>query len=45
MRHDPVGLGVMGPPHLTHAAAAQQLHQAVAPERRPIHLEAFHRFA
>jgi hypothetical protein len=33
---DPVGHGVMCAPHLAHAAAAQQLHQAVATERRPV---------
>jgi hypothetical protein len=27
----------VGAPYLAHAAAAQQLHQAVATERRPIH--------
>jgi hypothetical protein len=27
---DPVGVGVVGAPHLAHAAAAQQLDQAVA---------------
>jgi hypothetical protein len=37
-REDPVGGGVMGTPNLTHAAAAQQLHQAVAAERRPVHI-------
>ena len=35
---NPVGLGVMGSPYLTHAAAAQQLHQAVPPERGPVHI-------
>jgi hypothetical protein len=37
--------GVVGPPNLAHTATAQQLHQAVARERHPIRLEAFHRFA
>jgi hypothetical protein len=27
---------LVGAPHLTHAAAAQQLHHAVATERRPV---------
>jgi hypothetical protein len=36
-RDDPVGAGVVGPPHLTHAASAQQLHQTVATEGRPAH--------
>src|ERR1700737_2014095 len=30
--------GVVGPPHLAHAAAAQQLDQPVASERRPVHI-------
>ena len=34
---DAVGVGVMGAPHLAHAAAAQQLDQAVTPERRALH--------
>jgi hypothetical protein len=33
---DPVSVGVVGPPHLTHAAAPQQLHQAVATEGRSL---------
>jgi hypothetical protein len=37
-RHHPVDGGVEGPPHLAHAAAAQQLHQAVASERCPVHI-------
>jgi hypothetical protein len=28
----------VGPPHLAHAAATQQLHQSVATERRSVHL-------
>src|ERR1700676_4414280 len=36
-RDDPVGVGVMGPPHLAHAAATQQLDQAITPERRALH--------
>jgi hypothetical protein len=36
-RDDPVGVGVMRPPDLTHAAAAQQLDEAVTPERRALH--------
>jgi hypothetical protein len=24
-------------PHLAHAAPAQQLHEAITPERRPVH--------
>jgi hypothetical protein len=34
---DPVGVGVMRAPHPSHAAAAQQLDQAVAPKRDLIH--------
>ena len=34
---DPVGVGVMRAPHLTHAAAAQQLDKAITPERRALH--------
>jgi hypothetical protein len=33
---DPVGAGVMGAPHLTHAAAAQQLDEPVATEGCPV---------
>jgi hypothetical protein len=36
-RYDPVGADVEGQPHLAHAAAAQQLDQAVASERRAVH--------
>ena len=34
---DPVGVGVVRAPHLTHAAAAQQLDKAITPERRALH--------
>ena len=34
---DPVGVGVMRAPHLTHAAAAQQLDKAITPKRDLIH--------
>jgi len=34
--YDAVGVGVEGPPHLTHPATAQQLNQAVATEGRPV---------
>ena len=37
-RHDSVGRGVVGAPYFADAAAAQQLHQPVAPKRRPLHL-------
>ena len=33
---DAIGHGVMRAPHLAHAAATQQPHQAVATERRPV---------
>lgn len=36
-RDDPVGVGVMRPPHLAHAAATQQFDQPIATERRPVH--------
>jgi hypothetical protein len=36
--HDAIGHGVIGPPHLAHAATAQQLDQPVLPERRPVHI-------
>src|ERR1700722_5050824 len=36
-RDDPVGVGVTGAPHLAHAAAAQQLDQAITSERRLVH--------
>jgi hypothetical protein len=36
-RHDAVDGGVVGLPHLAHAAAAQQFDQLVAAERRPFH--------
>jgi hypothetical protein len=32
-----VGRGVIRAPHLAHAAAAQQLDQAITPERRPVY--------
>lgn len=32
-----VGSGVVGPPDLTHAAAAEQTHQPIAPERCAFH--------
>jgi hypothetical protein len=35
---DPVGGVVVRPPHLAHAAAAQQLDQPVAAERGPFHI-------
>jgi hypothetical protein len=34
---DPAGVGVMRAPHLTHAAAAQQLDKAITPKRDLIH--------
>lgn len=32
-----VDSSVVDTPYLTHSAPAQQLHQAVAPKRRPVH--------
>ena len=40
---DAVGDGVVGAPHLTHAAAAEQVHQAVTPERHALHSSPLHR--
>ena len=37
-RHHPIDRGVERPPDLAHAAPAQQLDQAVASERRPVHI-------
>ena len=36
-RHHPVDGGVIRAPHLAHAAAAQQLDQAITPERGALH--------
>ena len=37
-RNDTVNGGVEGPPHVAHAAAAQQLDKAMASERRAVHI-------
>ena len=36
--HDTVHIRVIGPPHLAHAATAHQLDQAIAAERRALHV-------
>ncbi len=36
--HHPVDGGVEGPPHVSHAAAAQQFHQSVASELGSVHV-------